>query len=310
MATPYILHHHDPSPFAEKIRRAFGIKGLEWNSVQVPMVMPKPLLTELTGGYRGTPVLQIGADIYCDTRRIIAEIEARDPAAPLLGAGPLMNYAMQHWSDDAYWVPGSALSLHENAQYIPQAVTEDRKEYFGNLDFGQFETDAPHFRSQIQAHAGLIEAQLSDGRAFLCGDKPEWVDLGAWHNIWMADGNIPSATDLYAGMEHMAAWKTRMEAFGCGDRTDIPGEDALAIAKASAPDPISADNSQDPSGIAAGSAVCVIPVGHEETATSGTLIAATPQNVTILRRTDDSGDLHIHYPRIGYRLERSTAAGQ
>jgi glutathione S-transferase len=33
----------------------------------------------LTGGYRKTPVLQIDADIYCDTQLILREIERRAP---------------------------------------------------------------------------------------------------------------------------------------------------------------------------------------------------------------------------------------
>lgn len=303
--TDYILHHHDPSPFAEKIRKAFGIKQCAWKSVQIPMVMPKPFLTELTGGYRGTPVLQIGADIYCDTRRIIAEIEARDPAPSLFASGPVMNYALQHWSDDAFWVPGSALSLFENAAYIPADVTEDRKDYFGNLDFAKFEADAPHFRSQIQAHAALIEDQLSGGRAFLGGDAPEWADLGAWHNVWMADGNIPSAKDLYAGMTRMAAWKERMEAYGAGDRSDIPPEDAIAAAKLAEPLSLEKKPHDDPSGISLGESVTVIPVGHEETAVTGTLTAVSPSGISIVRQSDAAGALGVHFPRIGYRLERA-----
>ena len=59
-----ILHHFDASPFAEKIRLVFGLKNLSWNSVELPMIMPKPDLTALTGGYRKTPVLQIGAEVY------------------------------------------------------------------------------------------------------------------------------------------------------------------------------------------------------------------------------------------------------
>jgi glutathione S-transferase len=54
--TDIILHHFDISPFAEKIRLAFGIKNLSWHSVEIPLVMPKPDLTALTGGYRKTPV--------------------------------------------------------------------------------------------------------------------------------------------------------------------------------------------------------------------------------------------------------------
>jgi glutathione S-transferase len=47
--------------------------------VEIPVIMPKPDLTALTGGYRKTPVLQIGADIYCDSQLIMRELEAAAP---------------------------------------------------------------------------------------------------------------------------------------------------------------------------------------------------------------------------------------
>ena len=65
-----ILHHYPTSPFAEKVRLVLGYKNLAWKSVVIPQIMPKPDLQALTGGYRKTPVLQIGADIYCDTALI------------------------------------------------------------------------------------------------------------------------------------------------------------------------------------------------------------------------------------------------
>ena len=78
-----ILHHFDASPFSEKVRIALGIKGVSWRSVKVPRILPKPNLMPLTGGYRRTPVAQIGRDIYADTRLILAELEARH-ATPAL----------------------------------------------------------------------------------------------------------------------------------------------------------------------------------------------------------------------------------
>ncbi|RZI55153.1 MAG: glutathione S-transferase family protein, partial [Pseudomonas sp.] len=65
-----ILHHYPTSLFAEKARLMLGFKGLSWRSVNIPSIMPKPDLMPLTGGYRKTPVLQVGADIYCDTALI------------------------------------------------------------------------------------------------------------------------------------------------------------------------------------------------------------------------------------------------
>ena len=70
-----ILHHYPQSPFGEMARLALGLKGLSWKSVIVPNVSPKPDLTALTGGYERVPVLQIGADIYCDTACIIDALE-------------------------------------------------------------------------------------------------------------------------------------------------------------------------------------------------------------------------------------------
>ena len=72
-----ILHHYPTSPFAEKIRLIFGHKRIDWQEVIIPMVMPKPDLMPLTGGYRKTPVLQIGADVYCDTALICDVLEDR-----------------------------------------------------------------------------------------------------------------------------------------------------------------------------------------------------------------------------------------
>ena len=78
-----ILHHYLNSPFAEKVRLILGHKQLAWKSVLIPMIMPKPELTALTGGYRKTPVLQIGADIYCDTGLICDVLEQLAPTPTL-----------------------------------------------------------------------------------------------------------------------------------------------------------------------------------------------------------------------------------
>ena len=82
-ADEIILHHYDASLFSEKIRLAFGLKNLPWRSVIISSIMPRPDLMPLTGGYRKTPVMQIGADIYCDTQCILRELERRFPEPTL-----------------------------------------------------------------------------------------------------------------------------------------------------------------------------------------------------------------------------------
>jgi len=49
--------------------------------------MPEPNLTALTVGYRKTPVLQIGADIYCDSQLIMRELERQYPTPSFYPAG-------------------------------------------------------------------------------------------------------------------------------------------------------------------------------------------------------------------------------
>ena len=82
-----LLHQYASSPFAEKIRVCLGIKRLAWGAVDEPVIMPKPELVALTGGYRRIPVMQIGADIYCDSQLIVRELERRFPEPTLFPAG-------------------------------------------------------------------------------------------------------------------------------------------------------------------------------------------------------------------------------
>ena len=116
-----ILHHYDTSPYAEKIRVAFGIKGLAWSSVEIPRVMPKPDLMPLTGGYRKTPVMQIGADVYCDTQLILRELDARHPEPPLnpqAGVGD----ALAWWAEKAMFTPSVIVGFAKIASRSGAAV--------------------------------------------------------------------------------------------------------------------------------------------------------------------------------------------
>ena len=82
-----ILHHYETSPFSEKIRLVLGYKQLAWKSVLIPPIMPKPDVLALTGGYRKTPFLQIGADMYCDSELICDVLEHLKPAPTLYPEG-------------------------------------------------------------------------------------------------------------------------------------------------------------------------------------------------------------------------------
>ncbi|MGZ5937483.1 MAG: glutathione S-transferase N-terminal domain-containing protein, partial [Rhizomicrobium sp.] len=99
MTHEIIFHHYPNSPFSEKVRIAFGIKKLAWRGVVQPTIMPKPDLIPLTGGYRKIPVMQIGADIFCDTQIILRELERRYPTPSLSPQNKGAPYGLGFWAD-------------------------------------------------------------------------------------------------------------------------------------------------------------------------------------------------------------------
>jgi glutathione S-transferase len=145
--TIFILHHHvskyDEAAFAEKVRLVFGLKEIAWHSVIQSSVMPQPDLLALTGGYQRTPVLQIGADIFCDPQLIIAEIERRQPLPTLFPDGnPGLANALSAWAHGPYAVGAVALYLGAVAPYAddlsrPQNFHEDHEKMW----LTQFDND-------------------------------------------------------------------------------------------------------------------------------------------------------------------------
>jgi glutathione S-transferase len=128
-----ILHHYPQSPVSEKVRVVLGMKGLAWRSVEIPRLPPKPELMPLTGGYRLTPVMQIGADVYCDSQRIICELERRHPEPTLFPGGARgMAWGVGRWTDGPMFKTAIAVVFGAMGSELPGAFAADR----GRLYFG------------------------------------------------------------------------------------------------------------------------------------------------------------------------------
>ena len=131
-----ILHHYPESPFSEKVRLILGHKKLAWRSVRVPSVLPKPDVQALTGGYRRTPFLQVGADIYCDTALICDVLEHRQPLPSLYPpAQKGMARILAQWADSTlFWAAmahnlntkGVAAMFAGQPPEVAQAFADDR----------------------------------------------------------------------------------------------------------------------------------------------------------------------------------------
>src|SRR5262245_17057720 len=231
--SPIILHHFDQSPFSEKIRLIFGLKKITWTSVRISRIMPRPDLMPLTGGYRRTPVMQIGADIYCDTQCIMRELERRFPEPSLLPRGyEGLAWASAMWTDRSFFQNTVNLVFGSLADKVPAEFIADREKLRGaKFDVGAMKAMIPQMRDQFRAHLQWIDVQLCDERPWLAGDKPSLVDIDAYMNIWYVRANLESADGLLAEYDHARAWAARMHAIGHGSRIEMSSAEALDIAK-------------------------------------------------------------------------------
>ncbi len=294
-----ILHHYATSPFSEKVRLAFGIKRLAWRGVTIPVIMPKPDLMPLTGGYRKTPVLQIGADIYCDSQIILRELERRFPT-PALGCGGLAE-GIAYWADHALFGTAVATAFGIMGQHLPDAFFADRAAFSGrSLDRSKLKIQAAVMQGPLRAHLGWIEQTLRDGRAFLLGAEPGLADLALYHPVWFVRDRARS--DALADLPLLNAWADRMAAIGHGESREMSGAEALALALAAEPLADTHGVAANALGLQAGQMVSVTPDDTGRDPTIGALVALDQQSVTIRREAPECGAVHVHFPRAGFIL--------
>ena len=233
--TELILHHYDLSPYSEKVRLMFGLKGLAWRSVQIPIVMPKPDYTELTGGYRRTPMMQIGADIYCDSKLCAQVLERLHPTPSLFPGGDVATvWGLSRWAETGFMM---AVLVHFGSGAVfDEAFIEDRKKMVPGLDLERIKAIVPAKMLQLAQNLERLERQLSDGRAFLLGASPSLADLAAYHSTYFLNAQ-PLTAALLEPHARIPAWLARVAAIGHGDRKELDAADAIAIAHDATPVP-------------------------------------------------------------------------
>ncbi|EJD54014.1 hypothetical protein AURDEDRAFT_141917 [Auricularia subglabra TFB-10046 SS5] len=308
-----ILHHFGSSPFAERVRLVFGLKGLTWRSVDAELIMPKPKLTALTGGYRKTPVLQIGADIYCDSRLIVEELERRFPSPTLFPgeAAHGLSRALAAWTDIPLHRATAAITIGSHLTDFQSPVVADRQRFFvGFLDVATLPENLAHHKTQLLAHAALVNDHLSAGHAFWLGAEPSLADLHVYYGFWMLRTFVPDiVADLLRPFVHIAPWEARVAAIGHGKApanptADLPAEDAIAIARHAEPAPDARGVMPDPLGLHAGDTVNITPDDYGKEPVVGKLVVLTHEEVAVERYSDATGRVVVHFPRIGFRIER------
>lgn len=309
-----ILHHYPNSPFAEKIRALLGYKGIAWQSVVQPDIMPKADLQALTGGYRRIPVLQIGADVYCDTSLIVQVIYSLHPTPSMTAVGNAGAIdTIAQWADDAlFWAAmgynfkGAAALFADRppevAAQAAKAFAEDRGAMFGSTPRQRPNDATSAYKIYLQRISTMLGSQN-----FLFGTVPSLADFACYHPLWFTATRVPQMAVIFDATPNLRPWLARMQAFSAAGkalRSDLSPLAAIELAARSTPAPVS-EAWADEHGIDRGTQVAITAEKFGLEASVGELVAASPSRYTIARSDPSAGRVHVHFPRLGFSLKRA-----
>lgn len=305
----FVLHHYPQSPFAEKARLLLGFKGCAWDSVTIPVVMPKPDLTALTGGYRRTPILQCGADIFCDTALIARRLEREQAEPALFPAGrEAVAATLAQFADQVLFQHGVALNFQPAslaarlASLSPeqaQAFIADRKALFsgGNLS----RVELPVALSQWPTLLSRLETQLAHGDPYLLGDQACIADIATYHPLWFVANNANVAASLDP-FPLVRAWMARIRDIGHGRPQPISSAAAVDIARDAEPEKRASSDFIDPNGFLIGASVSIAAVDYGTEPVAGMLVWQDAEEIVLRREDARAGVVHVHFPRMGFRM--------
>lgn len=297
-----ILHHYDISSFSEKIRLVMGLKSLSWRSVIIPAISPKPDLVPLTGGYRRTPVLQIGADVYCDTKLIATELDRRYPSPPLFPHGRHgLTWALGTWAEDQFFWPIARYISGINADVMENGFHRDRAAMRGRPepDLARLKRDAEGRLPIVRQQFSWIEDMLGDGRRFFTGQAPALLDFTLYHGFWFLDALPRKGGAIVAEFPRVKAWTERVKAIGHGRRDEMAAADALEVARRAtpaAPAPSQPMQGDPPPG----SRVAIRPEDYGQEWVEGELVHVDSDRLALKRHDGKVGDVVVHFPRSRY----------
>jgi glutathione S-transferase len=277
----------------------------------------------LTGGYRKTPVLQVGADVYCDTALICDVLEHLHPAPSL---HPLhqpshkgLSRIIAQWADEKlFWAamaynfsPKGTAQMFGQGRPIEQWQTEAKAfgEDRARMRMGMPRMPQADACATYKSYLRRINNML-DEQNFLLGDEPCLADFAVYHPLWFTRTQTSVMAGILDATPAVLAWMDRMAALGHGHCSKSSATESIAAcANSTWTDSVFGQEIfQDEHDIPLGSEVSIASDSFGPEPSVGTLISATRMHYT-LRRTDPrAGTVQVHFPRIGYILKRAESA--
>ncbi|KPF60999.1 hypothetical protein IP88_15855 [alpha proteobacterium AAP81b] len=220
-----ILYQFRISPFCDKVRRAMRLKGIAWDTVEVPVVPGKFKHISPTGKF---PAVDFGGELVVDSTDILARLEALVPTPALFPVDPRDRgeaLILEDWADESLYFfdltmrnwPQNRASflddlLHAESgikRRLIAAVTpgvvrgQARAQGLGRKSEAAVVAD-------LGRHYDALEARLA-GRAWLVGDSISIADLAVRSMVFVLDRTIEGRA-LSAARPGLDAWSRRVDA--------------------------------------------------------------------------------------------------
>ena len=281
------------------MRLLAGYLGVSWQSVEVPIQPPRDQLAILAGGYRRIPVMQCGADIFCDTAVICDEVISRSDR-DLASCSEAASALAMRAETDVFFA-----AIRQGSQLKTAIGLTMMLGFKGMLAFAKDRasfaqghgpaTQTPDVAKSVFSSFLLDLDQALASQSYLGGDAPCLSDFCCYHPIFLAQG-FKSIKDsaLPAGVR---AWMVRMAGFGWGQYSAVSSDEAMAAAKAQEPSPLPEASADHPD---LGQWVTVTPLDTGRVPVTGTLVSRSGGRIVVARRSEDVGLCHVHFPVSGF----------
>ncbi|GAA5800335.1 hypothetical protein HPULCUR_005762 [Helicostylum pulchrum] len=176
-----IFHWYPHSPFAQKVAWVLNYKKVEYKTVLISMVEPRAARRPLDGGYRKTPILQIGNHVYCDSKSIFLALEELYPEPSLYpklangesSEGSARSFTM--WVDNVLF---NNIVSQLPVKDLGDEFLVDRELVLGlKLDLKMLLGIAPFMKAVILAEYAIAEKTLSSKAWVLDTTSPSLADF-------------------------------------------------------------------------------------------------------------------------------------
>ena len=221
-----ILYQYQISPFCDKVRRAMRLKGLEWDTVEVPVVPPgKFSHVSPTGKF---PAVDFGGTIVVDSTDIIRHLDDLVPEPRLIPADPKHRadaLILEDWADESLYFfdltmrnwpqnrasflddllhAESGLKRRVLARFVPGALRKVAvTQGLGRKSETQVVTELAH-------HYDSLAARLQDNE-WLAGPAISIADLAVRSMVFVLD-RTAEGNRLHNARPILQQWSARVDA--------------------------------------------------------------------------------------------------